>query len=131
MALGSVAAAVLAVFLTWTSDGPVELNGTQGPHNGWLVVILAMFALAWVRSMARGSWIGIVGVVACAVVMAWTGIESWLDSRSVLDASASYGLLVVVVASGALAGAAVASGVAVRSRTRATAAVRVRTSSFS
>src|SRR4051812_23349960 len=36
---GAVLAVLVGVFSTWASYGPVSLNGTQGPNNGWLVVI--------------------------------------------------------------------------------------------
>jgi hypothetical protein len=110
VALVVIATAAVGVFSTWTSAGPVQLNGTQGPNNGWLVLIVAAFALGWTRSMARGSWVGVVGVVGAAVVMGWTAVESWLDNRDVFDASAGYGLILVVAASVALACAALARG---------------------
>ena len=108
VAVVAVAVAALGVFLTWTTDGPVRLDGTQGPNNGWLVLILAAFALAWARPLARGSWVGVVGVLGAAVVMGWTSVESWKDSRDVIGATASLGLVLVLAASLALAGAAVA-----------------------
>ena len=37
----AIAILVVGVFSTWTVAGPVTLNGTEGPNNGWLVVILA------------------------------------------------------------------------------------------
>ena len=37
----AIAAIVVGVFSTWLTDGPVTLNGTQGPNNGWLVVLIA------------------------------------------------------------------------------------------
>jgi hypothetical protein len=107
----SIAAAAVGVFSTWTTAGPVTLNGTQGPNNGWLVVIVAAFALGWTSSMARGSWVGIVGVLGAAAVMAWTAIESWLDSRDTFGASAGHGLVLVVAASVALGATAVVSAV--------------------
>jgi hypothetical protein len=61
--------------------------------------------------MARGSWVGVIGVLGASVVMGWTAIQNWHDSRDVFGATASYGLLLVVAASVALAGAAVARGV--------------------
>ena len=61
--------------------------------------------------MARGSWIGVVGLLGCSVVMGWTAVENWVDSRDVLGATASYGLLLVVAASVALACVAVVRGV--------------------
>lgn len=109
IALVAVAAVVVGVFSTWTTVGPVTLNGTQGPNNGWLVVIVAAFALAWTRSLARGSWISVVGVFGAAVVIAWTAVENWLDNREVLGASVGYGLVLVIAASAVLAGTAVAT----------------------
>jgi hypothetical protein len=101
----------VGVFSTWTTDGPVTLNGTQGPNNGWLVVIVAAFALGWTRSMARGAWVGIIGVLGAALAIAWTAIESWLDSRDTFGASAGHGLVLVVAAGVALGATAVASAV--------------------
>ena len=89
----------------------MTLDGTQGPNNGWLVLIVAAFALAWTRSMARGSWTGLIGVLGASVVIGWTAVQNWLDSRDVFDAAASFGLLLVVAASFALGGAAVAGAV--------------------
>ena len=42
--------------------------------------------------------------------MGWTAVASWRDSRDVLGASVSYGLLLVLAASVALAAAGVARG---------------------
>jgi hypothetical protein len=106
----AIAVAVVGVFCTWTKDGPVSLNGTQGPHDGWLVVIVAVPALLWARSMAKGAWVGVAGVLGIAVVMGWTALASWRDSRDVLGASVGYGLLLVIGASLALAAAGVARG---------------------
>ena len=106
----AIAVAVLGVFCTWTNDGPVSLNGTQGPHDGWLVVIVAVPALLWVRPLARGTWVGVIGVLGSAAVIGWTALASWRDSREVLGASVGYGLLLVLCASIALAAAAVARG---------------------
>lgn len=103
----AIAVAVVGVFCTWTTDGPVSLNGTQGPHDGWLVVLLALPALLWSRSMARGSWVGVVGVLGTALVIAGTALTSWRDTRDVLGASVGYGLVLVVVASLVLAGAGI------------------------
>ena len=81
----------------------MSLDGTQGPNNGWLVLIVALLALAWIRPMARGSWTGVIGVLGASIVMGWTAIENWLDNRAELDATAGLGLILVVVASVALA----------------------------
>jgi hypothetical protein len=106
----AIAVAVVGVFCTWTNDGPVSLNGTQGPHDGWLVVIVAAPALLWSRSLVRGTWISVIGVIGSAAVMGWTALASWRDSREVLGASVGYGLLLVLGASVALAAAGVARG---------------------
>ena len=97
----------------------MRLDGTQGPNNGWLVLIVATFALGWARSMDRGSWVGVVGVLGAAIVIGWTAVENWLDSRGVFGATPSFGLLLVVVASIALGGAAVTRGVVLAQRSRA------------
>ena len=93
----AVAVEVLGVFLTWTSVGSASLDGTQGPNNGWLVVIVGAFTLGFIRLMARGSWVGVIGVFAASIVMLWTAAENWLDNRRVLDGTASYGLVVWLV----------------------------------
>ena len=54
IAAGGVVAALVGVFSTWANNGPVSLNGTQGPNNGWLVVIFAFVALGGVRALSRG-----------------------------------------------------------------------------
>lgn len=106
----AIAIAVVGVFCTWTNDGPVSLNGTQGPHDGWLVVIVAVPALLWARSLGRGTWISVIGILGSAAVMGWTALASWRDSREVLGASVGYGLILVLGASLALAAAGVARG---------------------
>ena len=50
-------------------------------------------------------------MLGAAVVMGWTAAENWLDNRAVLGATASYGLVLVVLASVALAAIAVVRGV--------------------
>jgi hypothetical protein len=116
----AIAVAIVGVFGTWLSADPVTLNGVQGPNNGWLVVLVAVLAFHWARSMARGAWVGVVGLIGSAVVIGWTAVENWRDGRDVLDASASYGLVLVFVASLVLGGAAVVRGMELwRARERA------------
>jgi hypothetical protein len=105
---------VFGVFSTWTTVGSVTLNGTEGPNNGWLVVILAVPTLAWARLMEQRSWsgaIGVIGVLGSSIVMCWTALENWADNRRVLDASVGYGLVVVVTAAVVLAAVAALRGV--------------------
>jgi hypothetical protein len=107
----AISAIALGVVAVWTTDDPVRLDGLQGPNNGWLVLIVAAFAAAWIRSMSRGSWVGIAAVLGASIVILWTGIATWLDNRDV-GASGSYGLYLVISAGVLLAGAAVARGLA-------------------
>lgn len=120
----AVAMVALGVLATWTIDESVRLDGLDGPNNGWLVLIVAALALGWIRSMSRGSWFGVVGVLGASVVIGWTALSDLLTSRS-LGEDAGYGLLLVIGASLALAGAAVVRGVELRrakSHERASAA---------
>ena len=96
--------------MTWTSGGSSSLGGTQGPNNGWLVVIVGAFALGWIRAMVRGSWIGVVGVLLVSIVMLSTAVGNWLDNRDVLEGRAGWGLLLVVAAAVVLAVSAVVRG---------------------
>jgi FtsH-binding integral membrane protein len=120
IALGLV---VIGVFSTWTTAGSVTLNGTEGPNNGWLVVILAVPTLAWSRMMERDSWtgaIGVVGLLGASIVILGTALENWADNREVLQASVGHGLLLVVAAGATLALAAAFRGIELlRSRTGA------------
>jgi hypothetical protein len=97
----------------------VQLDGTEGPDNGWLVLIVAAFAIGWTRSMNRGSFLGVLGVFGASVVIASTAVENWLDNRAVFGAEASYGLVLVMAASLVLAVTAVAHGVELAQRRRA------------
>ena len=107
----AVVVAVVGVFLTWTSVGSASLDGTQGPNNGWLVVIVAALALGWIRAMARGSWVGVLGVLGASVVMFWTTLENWLDNRDVLGGTPGLGIVLVLLAAVALGASAVVRGV--------------------
>ena len=54
---------------------------------------------------------GVVGVLAGALVIGGTAAQGWLDARRVLDAHVSYGLLLVLAACATLVGAALFRGV--------------------
>ena len=107
----AIAAVVVGVFCTWLAEDRLTLSGIEGPNNGWLCVLLAGPALLWARSMERGSWVGVVGVLAGALVIGWTATENWLDASRVLDTRVSYGLLLVLAASVVLAAVAVVRAV--------------------
>ena len=101
---------MVGVFCTWTRTDAATLNGTEGPNDGWLVVIFAVLALGWTRMTRRESWagaIGVLGLLGAALVICWTAIESWIENRRVIEATVGYGLLLTVGA-GALLGVAAA-----------------------
>jgi hypothetical protein len=91
--------AAVGVFGTWTSAGPVSLNGTQGPNDGWLVLIALAVGLGCLRSLAHGSWFAVAGIAGVAIVIGWVTIEDWLENREALDADVGYGLVLVLAAS--------------------------------
>jgi len=108
----AIVAVVVGVFCTWLAQGDVTLSGIEGPNNGWLCVLLAAPAFLWARSMERGSRVGVVGVLGCALVIAWTATENWLDASRVLSAGVSHGLLLVLAACTVVAAVAVVHAVA-------------------
>ena len=108
----AIVAVVVGVFCTWLAQGHVTLSGIEGPNNGWLCVLLAAPAFLWARSIERGSWVGVVGVLGCAFVIAWTATENWLDASRVLNAGVSHGLLLVLAACTVVAAVAVVHAVA-------------------
>ena len=90
----------------------MSLNGTQGPHDGWLVggprgPGAPLGPLAWRAGRGSAWW----AFSARPLVIGWAVLTSWRDSREVLEASVGYGLLLVFAASLALAAAGLARGV--------------------
>jgi cardiolipin synthase A/B len=116
----AIAVAAFGVFGTWTSDGPVSLNGVQGPNDGWLIIVVLGIALGCLRSVARGWWFAVAAVAGVSVVVAWVAIEDWLENRAVFGAQVGYGLVLVLLASVALAGSAVMRGLELVEARRAT-----------
>jgi hypothetical protein len=115
---GSITLAIAGVFGTWRTARRVSLDGVEGPHNGWIVIIFALIAVAGVRSLSRCGWLGIILVAGCAAVMILTAVED-LSSDDVLGGSPGWGIWLTIAASSALAGVAVYSGVErVRGSTR-------------
>ena len=104
-----VAAVLVGVFVTWVADGPVRLDGTQGPNDGWLAAIVAGLALLWIRML--GSWPGVIGVLGSGLVIGWTALDDWLDARAVIGASPRLGLALVLAGSVALIAVAVVQAV--------------------
>ena len=105
----AVAAVLVGVFVTWLADGPIRLDGTQGPNDGWLAAIVAGLALLWIRML--GSWPGVVGVLGSGLVIGWTALDDWLDARAVIGASPRLGLALVLAGSVALTAVAVVQAV--------------------
>ena len=105
----AVAAALVGVFVTWLADGPIRLDGTQGPNDGWLAAIVAGLALLWIRML--GSWPGVIGVLGSGLVIGWTALDDWLDARAVIGASPRLGLGLVLAGSVALTAVAIVQAV--------------------
>jgi hypothetical protein len=95
----SIVLTVVGVFGAWRNAGRVSLDGFEGPHDGWLVIIFALIALAGVRSLARYGWLGIVTVLGAACAMLFTAVGDLLDDRSVFGGSAGWGLWLCIAAS--------------------------------
>ena len=102
----AIVLAIVGVFGTWRNAGPVSLDGFDGPHNGWLVIIFGLIALAGVGSLSRGGWLGVVTVLGCAAVMIFTAVENVVDDNAVLGGSSGWGVWLTIAASAVLAGAA-------------------------
>jgi hypothetical protein len=107
----AIVLAIVGVLGTWRSDGPVSLDGLEGPNNGWLVIVLAAFSLVGVRSLARGSWPGVLTVLAAAAVMIYTTVGSMRDGDQVVGGSAGWGAWLTLAASCVLAAVALVAAV--------------------
>jgi hypothetical protein len=105
-----IAVAAVGVFGTWTAVGPVSFNGTQGPNDGWLVLLALALALGCLRSLAHGSWFGVAAIAGASLVIGWVAIQDWLENREALAADPGYGLVLVLAGSVALAASAVLRG---------------------
>ena len=109
--IAAIVLAIVGVFGTWRVAGAVSLDGFEGPHDGWLVIIFALIALAGVRALARGSWFGIVTVLGAAAVMISAAVANVVHDDSVLGGRSGWGLWLTVAAAVVLAGAAVLTAV--------------------
>jgi hypothetical protein len=107
----AIVLAFVGVFGTWRSSGPVSLNGFEGPHNGWEVIIFGLIALIGVGATARGSWPGIVLVLGCGVVMAYGALSSVVDGGDLIGGSTGWGVWLSAAASVLLAIVAVVAAV--------------------
>jgi hypothetical protein len=107
----AIVLAMVGVFGTWRVAGAVSLDGFEGPHNGWLVIIFGLIALAGVGALARGSWFGIVTVLGAAAVMISAAVKNVVDDGSVLGGHSGWGVWLTLAASVVLAGAAISAAV--------------------
>jgi len=100
--------AIAGVFGTWRNVGAVSLDGFEGPHNGWLVIVFALIAVAGVDPLSRGSWLGVATVFGCASVMVFTAVESVVDDNAAVGGDSGWGVWLTIVASVFLGGVAIA-----------------------
>jgi hypothetical protein len=103
----AIALAIVGTFGTWRTAGAVSLDGVQGPHDGWLVIIFGLIALAGVGALARGSWLGIVTVAGCAAALIWSTVHDLDDDNAVLGGRSGWGIWLTIAAASLLAGVAV------------------------
>jgi hypothetical protein len=104
LSVAAILVAIVGVFGTWRSTGPVSLDGLEGPHNGWLTILFSLIALFGVRSLSHGGLLGIVLVVGCGAAM----LVAPLQSLS-LTGSTGWGVWLTVGASLVLVVTAVAA----------------------
>jgi hypothetical protein len=102
--------AIVGVFGTWSTSGPVSLNGVEGSHNGWIVIIFALIALTGVRSLARGGWLGIAAVLEAGAIMLYTSVSD-LVAHDDIHWSSGWGIWLTIVMSGVLVALAVFAAV--------------------
>ena len=102
--------AIVGVFGTWSTSGPVSLNGVDGSHNGWIVIIFALIALTGVRSLARGGWLGIAAVLEAGAIMLYTSVSD-LVAHDDIHWSSGWGIWLTIVMSGVLVALAVFAAV--------------------
>lgn len=107
----AIVLAIIGVFGTWRNTGTASLDGVGGPHNGWLVIIFGLIALAGVGALSRGSWLGIVTVLGAAAVMISTPVEDVVHDNAVIGGSSGWGVWLTVAASAVLAAAALFAAV--------------------
>ena len=112
--------AILGLFGTWRVAGSVSLDGLEGPHNGWLVLVFGLIALAGAGSLSRGGWLGILTVLGCGGAMLYGAVVSLAEDGAVLGGRSGWGVWLTTVASACVAALAVAgAGQRFRGSTRA------------
>jgi CDP-diglyceride synthetase len=102
--------AIVGVFGTWSTSGPVSLNGVEGSHNGWLVILFGLIALTGVRSLGRGGWLGIAAVLEGGAIMLYSSVSD-LVAHNDIHWNSGWGIWLTIVMSGALVALAVYAAV--------------------
>ena len=92
------------MFGTWRGS----LNGVEGPHDGWLVILFSLVALAGVGSLARGGRLGVVLVFGCAAANVYFAVSDLVDDREIFGGLGGWGIWLTVAAGLLAAGTAVA-----------------------
>jgi hypothetical protein len=104
----ALAAAIAGVFGTWRRAGPVSLNGFEGPHDGWLVILFALIAFAGIRSLGRGGRLGGVLVFGCAAAILYFAVRNLVDDGEVFGGSSGWGIWLTIAAGVVAAGSSLA-----------------------
>ena len=75
--LAGAALAIFGVFSTWASGSGLTLNGVEGSHNGWVVVLASVLVACVARPLGRGSGPAIIaaGLVAMRVLSTVIGTK--------------------------------------------------------
>ena len=102
--------AILGLFGTWRVAGPVSLDGLEGPHNGWLVLLFGLIALVGAGSPSRGGWLGILTVLGCGGAMLYGAVLGLAEDGDVLGGRSGWGIWLTTVASACVVAVAVGAG---------------------
>lgn len=102
----AVLAGIVGVLGPWRNVGAVSLDGLQGPHDGWLVIVALLLALAGVGSLARTG----LTLVAAAAALYFV-VDNLLDDRAAVGGSSGWGIWLTLLAALALGVLAVLAAV--------------------
>ena len=106
----AVLLAIAGVFGTWRSVGPVSLDGFEGPHDGWLVIIFALVSLVGVGSLSRGGRLGFVTVAGGAAAVLFTAVSDLVDDADGLGGRSGWGIWITIAAAALLGGCRAGGG---------------------
>jgi len=103
LATAGIAMTFVGVFSTWKSGSGVTLNGIEGPHNGWAILILTAVTALCVGSLKRWSPAAIAFTALAGVL----NLVTLLGTRSVPGFATGWGFWLTGLGGGAIIGAAV------------------------